>query len=98
MTMATPGTASVLQPERTTLRYPNARVIVLNDDVNTFEHVVECLCKVIPGMNSDKAWTLAHQIDGEGAAEVWAGPLEPAELYHQQLSSEGLTMAPLERN
>merc|ERR1712091_108778 len=37
-------------------------------------------------MNSDKAWTLAHQIDGEGAAEVWAGPLEPAELYHQQTS------------
>ena len=73
--MATPGTASVLNPERTTLRYPNARVIVLNDDVNTFEHVVECLCKIIPGMNSDKAWTLAHQIDGEGAAEVWAGPL-----------------------
>ena len=96
--MATPGTASVLQPERTTLRYPNARVIVLNDDVNTFEHVVECLCKIIPGMNSDKAWTLAHQIDGEGSAEVWAGPLEPAELYHYQLSSEGLTMAPLERN
>ena len=80
------------------LRYPNAKVIVLNDDVNTFEHVVECLCKIIPGMNSDRAWTLAHQIDGEGAAEVWAGPLEPAELYHQQLSSEGLTMAPMERN
>ena len=54
--------------------------------------------QIIPGMNSDRAWTLAHQIDDEGAAEVWAGPLEPAELYHQQLSSEGLTMAPLERN
>ena len=92
------GTSSVLQPERTTMRYPNARVIVLNDDLNTFEHVVESLCKVIPGMNSDKAWSLAHQIDGEGSAEVWSGPLEPAELYHQQLSSEGLTMAPLQLN
>ncbi len=92
------GTSSVLQPERTTMRYPNARVIVLNDDFNTFEHVVESLCKVIPGMNSDKAWSLAHQIDGEGSAEVWSGPLEPAELYHQQLSSEGLTMAPLQLN
>ena len=96
--MATPGTSSVLQPAPTTLRYPDARVIVLNDDVNTFEHVVECLCKIIPEMTSDRAWILAHQVDRQGAAEVWAGPLEPAELYHQQLSSEGLTMAPLERN
>lgn len=98
MTMTTPGTTSVVQQERTTMRYPNARVIVLNDDFNTFEHVVECLCKIIPGMNSDKAWSLAHQVDQEGASEVWAGPLEPAELYHQQLTSKGLTMAPLERN
>ena len=33
----------------------------------------------------------------QGAAEVWCGPLEQAELYHQQLQAEGLTMAPLER-
>ena len=96
--MATPGTASVLQPHRTTLCFPNAIFIVLNDDVTKYEHVFERLFIIIPGMNSDRAWTLAHQIDEEGAAEVWAGPLEPAELYHQQLSSEGLTMAPLERN
>jgi ATP-dependent Clp protease adaptor protein ClpS len=28
---------------------------------------------------------------------VWCGPQEQAELYHQQLRVEGLTMAPLER-
>lgn len=44
-----------------------------------------------------RAWSLAHRIDGEGAAEVWCGPLEQAELYHQQLGAEGLTMAPIER-
>jgi len=48
-------------------------------------------------MTPDRAWDLAHRIDGEGAAEVWSGPLEQAELYHQQLGAEGLTMAPLER-
>ena len=47
-------------------------------------------------MNPDQAWKLAHQIDGEGAAVVWSGPQEQGELYHQQLSAEGLTMAPLD--
>ena len=97
MTSSSPGTSAVLDKQRQSLRYPQARVIVLNDDVNTFEHVVDCLCRIIPGMNTDKAWNLAHRIDGEGAAEVWSGPLEPAELYHQQLGADGLTMAPIQR-
>jgi ATP-dependent Clp protease adaptor protein ClpS len=78
--------------------YPNYRVVVLNDDVNTFQHVVDCLVKYIPAMTPDRAWSLAHRIDGEGSAVVWVGPQEQAELYHMQLGGEGLTMAPLERN
>jgi ATP-dependent Clp protease adaptor protein ClpS len=76
--------------------YPRVRVIVLDDDVNTFEHVVHVLVRYIPGMHPDQAWDLAHQIDGEGAAVVWSGPQEQGELYHQQLGGEGLTMAPLD--
>jgi ATP-dependent Clp protease adaptor protein ClpS len=76
--------------------YPNYKVIVLNDDFNTFEHVAQCLIKYIPGMTSDRAWSLTEQVHYEGQAIVWAGPLEQAELYHQQLRREGLTMAPLE--
>ena len=97
MTSSSPGVSTVLERDRQALRYPQARVIVLNDDVNTFEHVVESLCRIIPGMSTDKAWALARRIDGEGAAEVWCGPLEQAELYHQQLGADGLTMAPIER-
>ncbi|MBD2576088.1 ATP-dependent Clp protease adapter ClpS [Oscillatoria sp. FACHB-1406] len=76
--------------------YPNYKVIVLNDDFNTFEHVANCLMKYIPGMTSDRAWNLTNQVHYEGQAIVWVGPQEMAELYHQQLSREGLTMAPLE--
>lgn len=97
MTSSSPGSTTLLERERVTKLYPKARVIVLDDDVNTFQHVVDCLRKIIPGMSEDKAWELANRIDSEGAAEVWCGPLEQAELYHQQLQSEGLTMAPLER-
>ncbi|ELR99376.1 ATP-dependent Clp protease adapter ClpS [Gloeocapsa sp. PCC 73106] len=76
--------------------YPNYKVIVLNDDFNTFQHVAECLIRNIPGMTSDRAWILTEQVHYEGQAIVWVGPQEQAELYHQQLSREGLTMAPLE--
>lgn len=76
-------------------RYPSVNVIVLDDDVNTFQHVVEALVRHLPGMQPDRAWDLAHRIDGEGSAVVWSGPLEQGELYHQLLAAEGLTMAPL---
>lgn len=91
------GSPSAVQ-ERQRLRqpYPNLRVIVLDDDFNTFQHVVECLVRHLPAMQPDQAWTLAHCIDSEGAATVWSGPQEQAELYHQLLGAEGLTMAPLE--
>ncbi|MEY4431484.1 MAG: ATP-dependent Clp protease adapter ClpS [Cyanobacteriota bacterium] len=88
---------TLLDRQRLQVPYPNGRVIVLDDDHNTFQHVVEVLVRHLPGMTPDRAWELAHRIDGEGAAEVWSGPLEQAELYHQQLGAEGLTMAPLER-
>jgi ATP-dependent Clp protease adaptor protein ClpS len=75
--------------------YPSVQVIVLDDDVNTFQHVVDALQRHLPGMPSDRAWELAHRIDGEGSAVVWSGPLEQGEHYHQLLAAEGLTMAPL---
>ncbi len=78
-------------------RYPNYKIIVLNDDFNTFEHVVKTLTTYIPGMNSDQAWEMADKIHNEGQAIVWTGPLEQAELYHSQLIRAGLTMAPLEK-
>ncbi len=92
------ATAPVVKQQAQRIRkpYPNFRVVVLDDDVNTFQHVVECLVRYIPGMQPDKAWDLAHRIDGEGSAVVWCGPQEQAELVHQQLAAEGLTMAPLQ--
>jgi ATP-dependent Clp protease adaptor protein ClpS len=90
-----------LAPEKTSspskTLYPNYKVIVLNDDVNTFKHVAECLLKYIPGMTSDRAWELTNQVHYEGQAIVWVGPQEQAELYHQLLGRAGLTMAPLEK-
>ncbi|NCJ08716.1 ATP-dependent Clp protease adapter ClpS [Synechococcales cyanobacterium C] len=94
----TPVAAPVQEKQGKTVRktYPNFKVIVLNDDVNTFQHVAECLITYIPNMSADLAWELTHQVHFEGQAIVWVGPQEQAELYHLQLKRAGLTMAPLE--
>ena len=47
-------------------------------------------------MSKVKAWDLIIKVDKAGSAEVWRGNLEQAELYHEQLFSQGLTMAPIE--
>ncbi|MFL5893586.1 MAG: ATP-dependent Clp protease adaptor ClpS [Thermoleophilaceae bacterium] len=73
------------------------RVIVLNDDHNTFDHVASTLARVIPGVSVDRGFQIADQIHNRGQAMVWSGAKEPAEHYHEQLGSAGLTMAPLEQ-
>jgi ATP-dependent Clp protease adaptor protein ClpS len=73
------------------------RVIVLNDDHNTFEGVAFALAQTIPGVDYDRGMALANRIHASGQTVVWSGHRELAELYHAQLEGHGLTMAPLER-
>jgi ATP-dependent Clp protease adaptor protein ClpS len=75
----------------------NWRVIVLNDNHNTFEGVAGALSTVLPGVGYDEGMALANRIHNSGQAIVWSGPREPAELYWEQLGAHGLTMAPLEQ-
>ncbi len=73
------------------------RVIVLDDDHNTFEGVAAALSRVLPGVTYERGLALADRIHNEGRAIVWSGHREAAELYWAELSASGLTMAPLER-
>lgn len=72
------------------------RVIVLNDDFNTFDHVAETLAGVIPGVTLADGYRFADKIHNTGQAIVWAGPREDAQQYWERLDAAGLTMAPLE--
>ena len=72
------------------------RVIVLNDNHNTFEGVAFALAQTIPGVDYDRGMALATRIDRTGQAIVWSGDQEQAELYWEQLGGHGLTLAPLE--
>ena len=87
----------VIERDKAKAKYPDARVIVLDDSFNTFQHVANCLLTIIPSMSEERAWDLTIKVGKTGSAEVWRGNLEQAELYHEQLFSKGLTMAPIEK-
>jgi ATP-dependent Clp protease adaptor protein ClpS len=74
------------------------RVIVRNDDHNTFDHVAITLARTIPGVTLDRGYAIADTIHNSGQAVVWSGHKEAAELYWERLHDAGLTMAPLERD
>ncbi len=73
------------------------KVIVRNDDHNTFEHVAQTLARFIPGVSIERGHQFANLIHRSGQALVYSGHQETAELYWEQLKGAGLTMAPLER-
>ena len=75
----------------------NWRVIVLNDNHNTFDGVATALARVIPGVTLDGGYAIADQIHNSGQAIVFTGMKETAEHYWEQLKEAGLTMAPLEQ-
>ena len=72
------------------------RVVVLNDEFNTFDHVAETLASVIPGVTLAEGYRFADRIHNTGCAIVWSGTRENAETYWDSLDAAGLTMAPLE--
>jgi ATP-dependent Clp protease adaptor protein ClpS len=73
------------------------KVIVLNDNHNTFEGVAAALSRVLPGVSYDRGMQMANTIHSSGRAIVWSGHRERAELYWSGLQESGLTMAPLEQ-
>jgi ATP-dependent Clp protease adaptor protein ClpS len=73
------------------------KVIVRNDNHNTFDHVARTLARFIPGVTLDRGHEIANVIHTAGQAVVFCGHQEAAEHYWEQLKGAGLTMAPLEQ-
>ncbi len=74
------------------------KVIVRNDNHNTFDHVAHTLARFIPGVTLERGHQIANTDHTAGLALVWAGHQEAAEHYWEQLKGAGLTMAPLEQD
>lgn len=67
---------------------PPYAVVVFNDDVHTFQYVIETFTKVF-GYPTEKSVALALQIHVEGKGIVWSGTRELAELKRDQIRSAG---------
>jgi ATP-dependent Clp protease adaptor protein ClpS len=81
--------APVEQDEQTKPRQqPPYAVIILNDDLHTFDYVIETLQKVF-GYPQQKCEQLAETVHREGEAHVWTGTLELAELKRDQIRGAG---------
>ena len=59
-------TTTVLEPNTTRRKYPEARIIVLDDDFNTFEHVANCLVIIIPGISEKNHGYLLKKLIEKG--------------------------------
>lgn len=69
-------------------KLPPYAVIVLNDDLHTFEYVIETFMKVF-GYPAEKCFQLATEIHLQGRSIVWSGAKEVAELKRDQIRSAG---------
>jgi ATP-dependent Clp protease adaptor protein ClpS len=70
-----------------------ARVTVYNCNCHTYQQVISLFCQAIPGMNPDRAFELAWQIDNQGSAVVYTGERKAAEGIATHLASGGLRVA-----
>ena len=79
---------TVLDPKKAKDKYPEARVIVLDDSFNSFKHVANCLLKIIPEMVEKRAWDLTIQVDKSGPSEVWKEILSRQSYIMSNLSDK----------
>lgn len=75
-------------PKRQNL--PPFKVLLHNDDVNTYEFVIETLVTLTP-LTLEAAVKVTKETDQTGVGLVVVTHRELAELYQEQLISKGLT-------
>ena len=67
------------------------RLILWNDDVNTFDHVIFCMMKYLDYSES-QAEKIAWTVHNEGKCAVLEGSFTEMEIYRKILQQEGLTV------
>lgn len=70
----------------------NHRLILWNDDHNTFEHVIHCMVKYLDYTES-QAEKIAWKVHNEGKCNVLEGSFTELEVYRKILQQEGLTVS-----
>lgn len=68
------------------------RLILWNDDTNTFDHVINCLMKYLD-YNEPQSEAIAWTVHNEGKCTVLEGSFTQIEVYRKILKQEGLTVS-----
>lgn len=68
------------------------RLILWNDEVNTFDHVINCLMRHLQ-YSETQAEQIAWKVHTEGKCAVLEGSFTEMEVYRKILKSEGLTVS-----
>ena len=68
------------------------RLILWNDDVNTFEHVIYCMMKYLD-YSEPQSEKIAMKVHNEGKCAVLEGSFTEMEVYRKILQQEGLTVS-----
>lgn len=71
---------------------PGHRLILWNDETNTFEHVINCLVKHLQ-YSAGEAEKIAWKVHTEGKCAVLEGSYTEVDVYRKILKSEGLTVS-----
>jgi ATP-dependent Clp protease adaptor protein ClpS len=86
------GTTTKPVPRRPPAKeLPPYKVLLHNDDKNTFEHVILTLVELTP-LDLDRAVQVTFEADKAGVALVLVTHKERAELYVDQFKSKSLTV------
>ena len=78
-------------PQRKPRQLPPFKVLLHNDDVNTFEHVVAAILKVMP-LQTEDAILRTLEAHETGVSLLTVTHLERAELYQEQFATFNLTV------
>jgi ATP-dependent Clp protease adaptor protein ClpS len=72
------------------------KIILHNDDYNTFEWVIDCLIRIC-GHEFDQANQCAHIVHYKGECDVKYGDFDTLSKMKEKLTHSGL-LAPVEKN
>lgn len=68
------------------------RLILWNDDFNTFDHVINCLMKYLD-YNEPQSEAIAWTVHNDGRCTILEGTFTEVEIYRKILKQEGLTVS-----
>jgi len=71
---------------------PQYKVILLNDDIHSFEHVIKALCDVFPEITTQQSAQIAQNVHEYGKCILVQTHLELAETYEAWLKKFDLVV------